>query len=121
MVKEGYDPQFGARPLKRVIQEQVLNPLLMCLLEGDLSGSGSCERNLSRFVGRRPPGRASGRERVNSNPACRAEAREGGAINSRSWPKAMDWYWRRNITQQPECLSVVKMEFNRQNPKLVPA
>jgi ATP-dependent Clp protease ATP-binding subunit ClpB len=25
--KEGYDPQFGARPVKRVIQRQVLNPL----------------------------------------------------------------------------------------------
>jgi len=30
-----YDPQFGARPLKRAIQEQVLNPLSMRLLEGD--------------------------------------------------------------------------------------
>jgi ATP-dependent Clp protease ATP-binding subunit ClpB len=40
MVKEGYDPQFGARPLKRAIQEQVLNPLSMCLLEGDLSRLG---------------------------------------------------------------------------------
>jgi ATP-dependent Clp protease ATP-binding subunit ClpB len=25
--KEGYDPQFGARPVKRVIQRQILNPL----------------------------------------------------------------------------------------------
>jgi ATP-dependent Clp protease ATP-binding subunit ClpB len=25
--EEGYDPQFGARPVKRVIQRQVLNPL----------------------------------------------------------------------------------------------
>jgi ATP-dependent Clp protease ATP-binding subunit ClpB len=30
-----YDPQFGARPLKRAIQEQALNPLSMRLLEGD--------------------------------------------------------------------------------------
>ncbi|MGD0252595.1 MAG: hypothetical protein ABSC01_07850 [Verrucomicrobiota bacterium] len=29
------DPQFGARPLKRVVQEQLLNPLSMRLLEGD--------------------------------------------------------------------------------------
>jgi ATP-dependent Clp protease ATP-binding subunit ClpB len=35
LAKEGYDPQFGARPLKRAIQEQVLNPLSMRLLEGD--------------------------------------------------------------------------------------
>jgi ATP-dependent Clp protease ATP-binding subunit ClpB len=25
--EEGYDPQFGARPVKRVIQRHVLNPL----------------------------------------------------------------------------------------------
>ncbi len=35
LAKEGYDPQFGARPLKRVIQEQLLNPLATKLLEGD--------------------------------------------------------------------------------------
>src|SRR5208337_4064115 len=35
LAREGYDPQFGARPLKRAIQEQVLNPLSMRLLEGD--------------------------------------------------------------------------------------
>ena len=35
LAKEGYDPQFGARPLKRAVQEQILNPLSMRLLEGD--------------------------------------------------------------------------------------
>jgi ATP-dependent Clp protease ATP-binding subunit ClpB len=35
LAKEGYDPQFGARPLKRAIQERILNPLSMRLLEGD--------------------------------------------------------------------------------------
>jgi len=35
LAREGYDPQFGARPLKRAIQEQVLNPLSMRLLEGE--------------------------------------------------------------------------------------
>ncbi len=30
---EGYDPQFGARPLRRVIQKRVQNPLAMKLLE----------------------------------------------------------------------------------------
>ena len=35
LAKEGYDPQFGARPLKRTIQEQLLNPLSMKLLEGE--------------------------------------------------------------------------------------
>jgi ATP-dependent Clp protease ATP-binding subunit ClpB len=34
LAKEGYDPQFGARPLKRAIQERLLNPLATQLLEG---------------------------------------------------------------------------------------
>jgi len=35
IAKEGYDPQFGARPLKRAVQELLLNPLSMKLLEGE--------------------------------------------------------------------------------------
>ena len=35
LASEGYDPQFGARPLKRAIQEHILNPLSMRLLEGE--------------------------------------------------------------------------------------
>ena len=30
----GYDPTFGARPLKRTIQQQVADPLAIALLEG---------------------------------------------------------------------------------------
>ena len=36
LAKEGYDPQFGARPLKRTIQELLLDPLAMKLLDGGL-------------------------------------------------------------------------------------
>ena len=35
LATEGYDPQFGARPLKRAVQERILNPLSMRLLEGE--------------------------------------------------------------------------------------
>ncbi len=35
LAAEGYDPQFGARPLKRAVQEHILNPLSMRLLEGE--------------------------------------------------------------------------------------
>jgi len=35
LATEGYDPQFGARPLKRAVQEHLLNPLSMKILEGD--------------------------------------------------------------------------------------
>jgi ATP-dependent Clp protease ATP-binding subunit ClpB len=35
IAKEGYDPQFGARPLKRTIQDLLLDPLATRLLTGD--------------------------------------------------------------------------------------
>jgi ATP-dependent Clp protease ATP-binding subunit ClpB len=35
IVAEGYDPMYGARPLKRTIQRRVLDPLALRVLEGD--------------------------------------------------------------------------------------
>ena len=35
IAKEGYDPQFGARPLKRAIQDLVLDPLATKLIAGE--------------------------------------------------------------------------------------
>jgi ATP-dependent Clp protease ATP-binding subunit ClpB len=35
LVREGYDPVYGARPLKRTIQRLVLDPLAMRVLEGE--------------------------------------------------------------------------------------
>ena len=35
LAKAGYDPQFGARPLKRAIQQHLLDPLALKLLDGD--------------------------------------------------------------------------------------
>jgi ATP-dependent Clp protease ATP-binding subunit ClpB len=35
IVSEGYDPMYGARPLKRTIQRRVLDPLAMRVLEGE--------------------------------------------------------------------------------------
>jgi ATP-dependent Clp protease ATP-binding subunit ClpB len=34
LAEEGYDPIYGARPLKRVIQRRLQNPIAMELLEG---------------------------------------------------------------------------------------
>ncbi|MCB1070030.1 MAG: AAA family ATPase, partial [Kiritimatiellae bacterium] len=34
LAREGYDPAFGARPLKRAIQKRVLDPLALEILEG---------------------------------------------------------------------------------------
>jgi ATP-dependent Clp protease ATP-binding subunit ClpB len=35
LVREGYDPAYGARPLRRTIQRRVLDPLALRVLEGD--------------------------------------------------------------------------------------
>jgi len=35
IVNEGYDPVYGARPLKRVIQQRLQNPLALKLLQGE--------------------------------------------------------------------------------------
>jgi ATP-dependent Clp protease ATP-binding subunit ClpB len=35
LVEEGYDPVYGARPLKRVIQQRLQNPLALKLLQGE--------------------------------------------------------------------------------------
>jgi ATP-dependent Clp protease ATP-binding subunit ClpB len=37
LVREGYDPVYGARPLKRAIQSLVQNPLAVRLLQGDIA------------------------------------------------------------------------------------
>ena len=37
--QEGYDPEFGARPVKRVIQRQLLNTLSKQILSGTLDNT----------------------------------------------------------------------------------
>jgi len=38
LARQGYDPAFGARPLKRALQKLVIDPLAMRLLEGSFKG-----------------------------------------------------------------------------------
>ena len=37
--KKGYDPQFGARPLKRLVQKEIVNKLSKRILAGDIDKS----------------------------------------------------------------------------------
>jgi ATP-dependent Clp protease ATP-binding subunit ClpB len=37
LAEEGYDPVYGARPLRRVIQQRIENPLSLRILEGQFS------------------------------------------------------------------------------------
>ncbi|MFA5129529.1 MAG: ATP-dependent chaperone ClpB [Patescibacteria group bacterium] len=40
LAEKGYDPSYGARPLKRVIQELILDPLAMKIVSGEIEENG---------------------------------------------------------------------------------
>ncbi|ADV61299.1 ATP-dependent chaperone ClpB [Isosphaera pallida ATCC 43644] len=43
LAREGYDPVFGARPLKRIIQQRLVNPLASALIDGRAAPGGTIE------------------------------------------------------------------------------
>jgi len=45
---EGYDPQFGARPLKRVIQHKIENPIATGILQGDYESGDTISIDYSK-------------------------------------------------------------------------
>ena len=47
VAEEGYDPTYGARPLKRVIQQRIQNPLATAILKGQVA-EGQTVRVISR-------------------------------------------------------------------------
>jgi ATP-dependent Clp protease ATP-binding subunit ClpA len=48
LVEEGYDPQFGARPLKRTLQRRIQNSLAMRLLRGEFQPGSEIEVDFAR-------------------------------------------------------------------------
>ena len=46
LANEGYDPQFGARPLKRVIQKEVENRIARAILDGTIHDGDTLEVNM---------------------------------------------------------------------------
>jgi len=46
IAKEGFDPLFGARPLKRVIQDKILDELAMLIVEKKVEASNSVNASL---------------------------------------------------------------------------
>ena len=47
LAKEGYDPAYGARPLKRVIQQKILDPLSMDILDGKIHEGQTIKADVS--------------------------------------------------------------------------
>ena len=43
LAETGYDPDYGARPLRRTVQTQLEDPLAEALLTGELSSGGEAE------------------------------------------------------------------------------
>ncbi|PYS46257.1 MAG: ATP-dependent chaperone ClpB [Acidobacteria bacterium] len=54
LAREGYDPQYGARPLKRAIQTLIQNPLAVKLLRGEIASGqtvmASADGNQMKFT-----------------------------------------------------------------------
>jgi ATP-dependent Clp protease ATP-binding subunit ClpB len=48
LAKEGFDPTFGARPLKRLIQRKIQNPLAMMILDGRFADGDVVHASLSK-------------------------------------------------------------------------
>lgn len=48
LAKEGYDPTFGARPLKRYIQSEVINMLSTAILEGKIPPNSTIELHMEK-------------------------------------------------------------------------
>jgi ATP-dependent Clp protease ATP-binding subunit ClpB len=46
IARDGFDPAFGARPLRRTIEKKIQNPLALRLLEGDFSEGDTVEIDL---------------------------------------------------------------------------
>ena len=47
IIERGYDPTYGARPLKRAIQRELQDPLAILLLDGDFSAGDEVAVDIS--------------------------------------------------------------------------
>ena len=58
LAAKGWDPAYGARPLKRVIQRNVQDPLAEMILAGDVRDGSSVKLSAAKggltFNGKRP-------------------------------------------------------------------
>ena len=50
LAERGYDPSFGARPLKRLIQQEIENPLATRILSGDFAEGDTVQVDADRHM-----------------------------------------------------------------------
>ena len=72
LMEKGYDPKYGARPLRRVLQKDIEDPLSLDILKG-------------RFLPEAPRLRMSGTASCYSAAAAPAPARHRRAVRPLSW------------------------------------
>ena len=90
----GYDPTYGARPLKRVIQKQLVDKLALAILEGRFAPATRCgwTRARASSSSRRPSSpRAPLRWRRPNGRRATPRARRGSGRGTRSRPAAARW------------------------------
>jgi ATP-dependent Clp protease ATP-binding subunit ClpB len=72
LIKEGYDPQYGARPMRRAIQRLIQDPLALKLLNGDFQEGDIVEVDAdpaaSELLFRKSVGQDSSPARVLQDP-----------------------------------------------------
>jgi ATP-dependent Clp protease ATP-binding subunit ClpB len=72
LARKGYDPVFGARPLKRLIQREISDPLALALLEGRYSDGDTV--TVDAPMGTSGPVLMSGGSSAGDEPALDADA-----------------------------------------------
>jgi len=50
LVKKGYDPTYGARPLKRVIQNEILDEFALKIIEGKIKDGAKVKVDLEKKI-----------------------------------------------------------------------
>ena len=82
----GYDPTYGARPLKRVIQKQLVDRLALKLLEGEFAEGDIVRVDAAdgELVVRAGRGRSAPRPRRPSRPLQAGSTRRSGCARRRS-------------------------------------
>ena len=48
LAKEGYNPQYGARPLKRLIQNKILTPVAKLLISQEVESGGRIDISVKK-------------------------------------------------------------------------
>ena len=65
LFREGYDPAYGARPMKRAIQRLIQDPLALKLLDGEVQPGDDGHRGRRREDGRNEVRQREGQSRSN--------------------------------------------------------